>query len=123
MGSYQFQCGDGRFGELTASGAKTAGTPGVLGLAKLPYIWLSDTPDTKVGPIAFFGMFDLSVHGYGEAAGEAVAVGDKIYLDGTELNKDETNGDFFGIAMEVVSADATTVIKVLVGYLPGVDIA
>jgi predicted RecA/RadA family phage recombinase len=70
-----------------------------------------------------YGIFKLSVYAYGESANEAVAKGDKIYLDTGVLNKDETNGDFFGVALEAVTSGSTTLISVLVGYTPSVDIA
>jgi hypothetical protein len=44
-------------------------------------------------------------------SGSAVALGDKLYLDGTEVNKD-TGGKPFGYALATVDSGATTTINV-----------
>jgi hypothetical protein len=48
--------------------------------------------------------------------GSAVALGDILYKDGAEVNKDVTNGVRFGYALGAVESAATTTIEVLVGY-------
>jgi len=61
-------------------------------------------------------------------AGSGISVGDKIYYDDTatgdpetNLNVDGVNGVFFGFALEAVTADATSKIKIL--HLPMADIS
>jgi predicted RecA/RadA family phage recombinase len=65
------------------------------------------------------GVFSLSVQGADGAGNSAVAAGDKLYYDdaGTPvINKDVTNGVFFGIALGAVTSGATATIEVL--HLP-----
>jgi predicted RecA/RadA family phage recombinase len=45
-------------------------------------------------------------------ADTAVAIGNKLYKDGTEVNLDASNGKLCGIALGTVVAGATTTIKV-----------
>jgi hypothetical protein len=108
----------------TTGSAYTPGQPIVWGVAKLPCVVMNDiAATTGVGFGKTSGVFLLSVYAYGESANEAVVAGDKIYLDTGVLNKDETNGDFFGIALEAVTSGSTTLIKVFVGGTPSVDVA
>jgi hypothetical protein len=59
------------------------------------------------------GVLRLPVTGHDTAGADtAVVVGDKVYLDGTEINVDGTNGTFIGYAMEPVASGATTTIRV-----------
>lgn len=119
------QQGDGFTIPITNSSgsAYTPGQPIVYGVAKLPGIVMNDIANGGDGFMRTYGVFKLSVYAYGESAGETVAKGDKIYLDSGVLNKDETNGDFFGVALEAVTSGSTTAILVLVGYTPSADIA
>ncbi len=57
--------------------------------------------------------FETAVTGKNAAgANTAVAIGDKLYKDGTEVNLDSTNGKLCGIALQTVVAGATTTIRV-----------
>lgn len=76
------------------------------------------TGKTTVHIGAFVANF--SVEGQGPSAGSAVAVGDSIYYDSaasTKLNKDNTNGVFFGFALGTVGSGLTATIPVL--HVPG----
>ena len=71
---------------------------------------------TDLIPMDRKGVYRLAVTGRNETpADEAVAVGDKLYIDAAEaqLNKDFTLGTFFGYALETVTSGATAVIPVL----------
>jgi hypothetical protein len=61
-------------------------------------------------------IFDMAVVGADGMGGSAVALGDILYKDGAEVNKDVTNGVRFGYALGAVESAATTTIEVLVGY-------
>lgn len=85
----------------------------------LPAVALTDADDT-VGnggrcTLKFNGVADLPVKGE-TTTNAAIAAGDIIYLDGSTLNKDSTNGVRFGYALEPVTSGATTTIKVKIGY-------
>ena len=71
---------------------------------------------TDLIPMDRKGVYRLAVTGRNQVpADAAVAVGDKLYIDDAEdqLNKDFTLGKFFGYALGVVTAGATTTIPVL----------
>lgn len=64
------------------------------------------------------GVYDLSVKGENAGGNVAVAFGDKLYYESGEtpvLNKDATNGVFYGYAWGVVSSGATATIPVKIG--------
>ena len=54
----------------------------------------------------------VAVHGADNAGDVAVAVGDKLYYDTDEINKDSTNGKAFGYALDAVDSGATATIRV-----------
>lgn len=88
-------------------------------LGKLPGVALTKADDT-VGnggrcTVKFNGVANLAVKGE-TTVNAAIAAGDIIYLDGTVLNADSTNGVRFGYALEAVGSGATTTIKVKIGY-------
>ncbi|SDU38364.1 capsid cement protein [Desulfobacula phenolica] len=78
----------------------------------LPVVLLTDADASDEAECSTEGVFKLSVKGADAAAGAAVAIGDKVYADGAELNVDATNGKEFGIALGAVASDATTEIPV-----------
>ena len=53
------------------------------------------------------GGHTVSVHAYAAAAGEAVDIGDWIYWDTDELNRDSTNGVPVGVALEAIASEGT----------------
>lgn len=63
-------------------------------------------------------VFELPVEGQGAAAAAAIAIGDRVYLDGGVVNADATNGDFYGWALGAVASGATTTIRVLLADGP-----
>jgi predicted RecA/RadA family phage recombinase len=89
-------------------------------VGELPGVALTDADDT-VGnggtcTVKFNGVARLSVKGADGSGNAAIAAGDIVYLDGSEVNADVTNGVRFGYALEPVVSGATTTIKVKIGY-------
>ncbi len=83
----------------------------------IPAIALTDR-DTNGGATVIIRdgvIAKLNVHAVDASADNAVARWDKLYLDGDEINKDATNGKFFGYAMGTVAAGQTAIIDVLLG--------
>ncbi len=78
----------------------------------LPVVMTQDADSNDEAMCATKGVFDLSVAGQGPSAAAAIAIGEKIYADGAELNKDVTNGKEFGIALGAVVSGETTTIPV-----------
>jgi hypothetical protein len=71
---------------------------------------------TDLIPMDRKGVYRLLVTGRNETpADEAVAIGDKLYIDDAEdqLNKDFTLGTFFGYALGTVTSGGTATIPVL----------
>jgi predicted RecA/RadA family phage recombinase len=95
-----------------------SGDPVCVG--QLPGVALTDGDGalgTGEATVQFDGVFRLAVHGETAAGTAAIAVGDIVYLDTDgEVNIDDTNGIRYGYALEAVGDDATTTIKVKVGY-------
>ena len=60
------------------------------------------------------GVFTLAVLAEDDSGAQAIAEGDKLYLDGTIINVDSTNGSACGYALEAV-ASGTATIRVLLG--------
>jgi predicted RecA/RadA family phage recombinase len=61
------------------------------------------------------GVYDLSVKGENDAGDVAVAVGDRLYYDGTTTLSKKVSGKFFGVAMEIVGSGLTATIEVKIG--------
>ncbi len=61
-------------------------------------------------------VVELTVTGADGSGNSAVAIGDRLYKDGAQVNKDATNGTFIGYALETVSSGGSGAIDVaLVG--------
>lgn len=56
----------------------------------------------------------FTVYGRGNGADSAVVVGQKLYFDAADgqINKDSTNGELFGFALEAVASGANAEIEV-----------
>ena len=94
-----------------AIASKNAGDPVAVG--KVTGVCLTDTDADGMVRVKVTGVFELSVTGKDSSDGNvSIAEGEEIYLDGGELNKDDTNGVFFGYALGSVSSGATTTIPV-----------
>lgn len=95
---------------LPVASGSVSGDPVVVG--SLPAVCLTDRDSDGNAECAIEGVFDIAVTGANNAGNVAVAVGDKLYKDGTEINKDSTNGTEFGIALEAVTSGSTSTINV-----------
>ncbi len=87
-----------RYGNLTGVALTDEDSDGVSTIDTGPAVW------------------DLYVD---DTSGSGIAVGDAVFFDdtptgspSTNLNDDQTNGYFFGIALEAVGSNATTLIQV-----------
>lgn len=100
------------------AGAATSGAPGVVG--NIPVVALNTLGeggnDSGAADLQTAGRFDLEVVGEDGSGNAAIAAGDIIYWDATELNADDANGVRFGYALAAVASGATTTITVKVGY-------
>ena len=54
----------------------------------------------------------VAVKGEDHSGDVAVSAGDKLYLDGTTINKDATDGKPFGYALEAIASGVTANIEV-----------
>src|SRR3990167_276042 len=87
-----------------------SGDPVVVG--KMPGVLLTDRDAVTLEATVFMGgAFTLSVIGQNDAGNSAVAIGDALFYDGTNIDKKES-GEFFGWALGAVNAGATTAIPV-----------
>lgn len=82
------------------------------------YMLLDQDATTGKTTIKFRGSARFNVHAYDASANAAIAAGDDLYYDpapgggNPSINKDATNGKFFGVAAEAVTAGTKTVIVV-----------
>jgi predicted RecA/RadA family phage recombinase len=104
---------DGKLLHMTVGAAIVAGDPVmvgyVAGVAQTSY----SSADGKA-VLDTEGVFDLSVQAANDAGNSAVAIGDKLYYDGTTTLSKKASGKFFGVALETVSTGTTSTINVLV---------
>jgi hypothetical protein len=56
----------------------------------------------------------VKVYGHNHAGDNAVAIGDKLYADTSEINKDSTDGKAFGYALGTVTSGGNS--EILVGF-------
>ncbi len=100
--------------EMTFGGAKTKGSVELI--TAMPLFLLENTDANNKASCILLGIgltANLAVTGQNAVpAPTAVAVGNKLYKDGTEINLDATNGTFVGYALGTVNAGATTTIEV-----------
>lgn len=97
-------------------------TGGLLGepclVGTRPGILLTDQDDDGYATVKFNGSVRVRVHGVTAAANSAVAIGDALYYDAApgstnpNINKDVTNGVFYGEAVEAVASAGKTYIVV-----------
>lgn len=110
--------------ELTVGASQESGE--VIFLNDMPVFLLEDSDDDNKATVELIGVslvVELSVTGKDGSGNSTVAVGDKLYLDGTEYNKDDANGSWIGYALEGVTSGATATIDVaLIGAVAGADI-
>lgn len=101
---------------LPTSGGKV-GDPGMVG--RRPGILYTDQDATTArATVKFRGSYRFNVHAVTASGNSAIAAGDDLYYDPSpgsgnpNINKDVTNGQFFGVAAEAVTSAAKAVIVV-----------
>ncbi len=99
---------------VVAKASIAAGAPVVFG--QIPGVALTSTDGDGNITMKTDGVYLMSVVGANNAGNAAITAGAIIYLDGTELNVDSTNGVRWGYALQAVNSGATTSILVKVGY-------
>lgn len=112
---------DGRYLWLDVGESKDSGEHVLVG--DIPGVALTNTDDNDETTVDTGGVYNLPVTANDTAdSGSAISVGDKLYyddgtssLDAGELTPDDTNGTFFGYALEDVSSGDDATIKVKVG--------
>ncbi len=112
---------DGKIIRLTVGSTVDSGDPVVVGnalrgVALTDYDSADGKASVELGP----AVYDLSVTATDAAGNSAVAVGDRLYTDGTTITKKQS-GKFFGVALEIVTTGSTGTIEVLVGAPNGPD--
>ena len=92
------------------TGGVTSGQGFMIG--ELSLVASVDIAEGASGSARTQDVFDLAVKGADGTGNAAIAFGDKVYLDGAELNADDANGKFYGHALGAVVSGETTTIPV-----------
>lgn len=111
-------------------GGLTIELPAATGSSGDPYLngsirglLLTDSDGTNASVLTeFTSIVDVVVEAKIANGNSAVAVGDDIFYDSAEtikLNKDSTNGVFYGVALETVTSGSSDTIKVGLGSSRG----
>lgn len=105
--------------QLYRKPTQPTGNTGVVGdpvlVGRRPGVLLTDQkptghPEAGYATVKFNGSFRLKVHGANAGGNSAIAVGDDLFYDpapganNASINKDATNGTFFGTATEAVTS-------------------
>jgi hypothetical protein len=98
--------------ELTVGAGAKSGD--VVAISDLVVDCITDADSSNKATAMFPAAYatEVAVTGKDASANAAVAIGDNVYKDGAEINKDATNGKFYGSALAAVVAGATTTILV-----------
>lgn len=97
--------------ELTVGASKLKDTVEVI--QEMPVYLLEDSDSNNKALCSLPSSLSVLLNVKGETTvNAAVAIGDKIYKDGSTYNRDATNGVLFGYALGAVSSGATTEIEV-----------
>lgn len=82
---------------------------------QMPVYLLEDSDSANKAPCILPGTLvaELAVTGADGSGNAAVAIGNRLYKDGTEINRDVTNGVLIGYALGAVTSGATATIPVL----------
>jgi predicted RecA/RadA family phage recombinase len=110
---------DGKLLHIAVGAAIVSGNPVVVGNAIRGVAQTSYDANGKA-VIDTEGVYDLSVQAVDDAGNSAVAIGDRLYHDGTTTLSKKKSGKFFGVALEVVTTGTTATINVKIGG-SGVD--
>jgi len=106
---------DGKLLYLAVGAAIVSGDPVMVG-NNIPGVAQTSYDANGKAVIDTEGVFDLSVQAKDDAGNSAVAIGDRLYHDGTTttLSK-KVSGKYFGTALEIVTTGTTSTINVKIG--------
>ncbi len=99
--------------ELTVGASKSSGD--VEFLNDMPVFLLEDSDSSNLATVELIGcglVVNLAVVGADGAGNSAVAIGEKLFKDGSAYNKDSINGQFIGYALSTVTSGSTSTIPV-----------
>lgn len=99
--------------EMTVTSGANSGD--VVAIGDLVVDCITDADANNKATVMFPAAYATEVAVTGKdasGANVAVNIGDKVYKDGAEINKDATNGKFYGYALASVSSGATATILV-----------
>jgi len=100
-------------GETPASAFSKAGDPVSFGEDGVGVVVGADAiSETDFTIVQRLGVANLPVLGADGAGSAAIAVGDRVFIDGLILNADDTNGIAFGTALDAVGSGLTVNIAV-----------
>ncbi len=99
--------------DMAVGASQTKGS--VILISQMPVFLLEASDASNKAPCILPGSLvaELAVTGADGAGNSAVAIGDRLYKDGTQINKDVTNGTLVGYALATVTSGATATIQVL----------
>jgi len=112
---------DGKILRLTVGSTVDSGDHVVVGnalrgVAITDYASGDAKASVEIGPC----VYDLSVTATDDSGNSAVALGDRLFTDGTTITK-KKSGKFFGIALEAVTTGTTSTINVYIPPPSGMD--
>lgn len=99
--------------QLTVGASQVAGD--VILISEMPVYLLEASDSNNKAVCHILGcslVINADVTGADGVGNTAIALGDALYKDGTEINADATNGTKIGYALAAVSSGATTEIEV-----------
>lgn len=109
--------GDTLFRKLTQpTTGGLAGDPCLVG--RRPGVIMVDQDADGYATVHFHGCYKFNVHAVTASGNSAIAIGDDLYYDSAPgsgnpvINKDVTNGVFFGVAVDAVASAAEAVAAV-----------
>lgn len=107
---------------LAVTGLESGDVGNLPGDSSLSYVAHEDTGNSVSGltvvnlPVLF--AKELTVKGENNAGNVAVSLGDRIYKDGNDFNRDSTDGTMVGVALGTVASGGEE--DILVGFVqPG----
>ncbi len=101
---------NGRYLYLTVGSGVTSGDFVMIGNA-LGGVAQYDADSDNKAVVDTAGVYDLSVTGEDDAGNVAVSIGDRLYYDGSNINK-KASGKYVGKALETVTSGSTSTIMV-----------
>lgn len=99
--------------EMTVGASQVDGS--TILISQMPVFLLQDSDSANKATCILPGTLVVEdvVTGANAGGNSAVAIGDRLYKDGTEINKDVTNGTFIGFALATVGSGLTGTIQIL----------